>query len=63
MSVSVLEKAIDLCKEAAESTDYFGVKAYSDAEQTEAILFIYDMIQNRGEAKTIEWLYSEGFLQ
>ena len=63
MSISLLEKAISLTQEAAEASDYFGMNAYSEEEQQEAIIFIYDKLVNIGEAKTIEWLYSEGILE
>lgn len=63
MSVNLLEKAIDLCNEAAESTDFFGMSAYSEEEQKQAISFIYEMLVNQGEAKTIQWLIDNEFIQ
>ncbi len=58
MSVSVLEKAMDLYSECLD-LDFMD---YEDT-RNEDILFIYDMIQNKGEAKTIEWLIENEFIQ
>ena len=58
MSVSTLEKAINLYSECLD-LDFMD---YEDTK-TEDILFIYDMIQNKGEAKTIEWLIDNEFIQ
>lgn len=62
MSISLLEKAVNLCEEAAESQEYFGFDAYSEEEQKQAISFIYEMLVNQGEAKTIEWLIENEFI-
>lgn len=58
MSISVLEKAMDLYSECLD----MDFADYEDTK-TEDILFIYDMIQNKGEAKTIEWLIENEFIQ
>ena len=58
VSVSVLEKAMDLYSECLD-LDFMD---YEDT-RNEDILFIYDMIQNKGEAKTIEWLIENEFIQ
>ena len=58
MSVSTLEKAINLYSECLD-LDFMD---YEDT-RNEDILFIYDMIQNKGEAKTIEWLIENEFIQ
>lgn len=63
MSIKLLEKAISLCSEAAENADFYGMNAYSEQEQTEAIIFLYEMLKEQGEAKTIEWLYDNEYLQ
>ncbi len=63
MSTSLLEKAVSLCEEAAESQEFFGFDAYSEEEQKQAISFIYEMLVNQGEAKTIQWLIDNEFIQ
>lgn len=63
MSVQTLKKAVSLCKEVAEQSDYYGLSGYSDEENEQSILFIYDMLMNQGEAATLKWLYDNGFLQ
>ena len=62
MSISLLEKAVSLCKEAAEAQEFFGFDAYDEDEQNDAILFIYDMLMSKGEAGTIEWLIENEYL-
>ena len=63
MSISLLEKAVSLCKEVAESLDYYGMDGYSEDENNEAVMFIYEMLSAKGEAKTIQWLFDNKFLQ
>ncbi len=58
MSVSLLEKAIDLYSECLDM-DFVD---YEDT-RTEDILFLYDMLNNQGESKTIEYLYNNEFIQ
>lgn len=58
VSVSVLEKAIDLYSECLD-LDFMD---YEDT-RNEDILFIYDMILAQGEAKTIQWLIDNEFIQ
>ena len=58
VSVSTLETAISLYSECLD-LDFMD---YEDT-RNEDILFIYDMIQNKGEAKTIEWLIENEFIQ
>ena len=63
MSINLLEKAVSICIEAAESQEFFGFNAYSEEEQQEAISFIYEMLVSQGEAKTIQWLIDNEFIQ
>ena len=63
MSVNLLEKAVSICIEAAESQEFFGFDAYSEEEQQQAISFIYEMLVNQGESKTLEWLIDNEFIQ
>ena len=42
--------------------DYYGMDGYSEEENNEAILFIYEMLVSKGEAKTLNWLVENGFL-
>lgn len=63
MSISLLEKAVSICIEAAESQEFFGFNAYSEEEQQQAISFIYEMLVNQGESKTLEWLIENEFIQ
>lgn len=63
MSINLLEKAVSICIEAAESQEYFGFDAYSEEERQQAISFIYEMLVSQGEAKTIEWLIDNEFIQ
>lgn len=63
MSINLLEKAVSICIEAAENQEFFGFNAYSEEEQQEAISFIYEMLVNQGEAKTIQWLIDNEFIQ
>ena len=62
MSETLLKKAYGLCKEVAESMDYYGMDGYSEEENNEAILFIYEMLVSKGEAKTLNWLVENGYL-
>lgn len=62
MSETLLKKAYGICKEVAEQNEYFGMNAYSEEENNEAILFIYEMLVSKGEAKTLAWLLENGFL-
>lgn len=63
MSINLLEKAVSICIEAAESQEFFGFDAYSEEEQKQSIIFIYEMLVNQGEAKTIQWLIDNEFIQ
>lgn len=63
MSVNLLEKAVSICIEAAETQEFFGFDAYSEEEQKQAISFIYEMLVSQGEAKTLEWLIENEFIQ
>ena len=62
MSEALLQKAYGLCKEVAEHSDYYGMSGFSEEENNEAILFIYEMLVSKGEAKTLAWLLENGFL-
>lgn len=62
MSETLLKKAYGLCKEVADSMDYCGMDGYSEEENNEAIMFIYEMLVSKGEAETLKWLLENGFL-
>lgn len=62
MSETLLKKAYGLCNEIAESMDYYGMDGYSEEENNEAIMFIYEMLVSKGEAETLKWLLENGFL-
>ena len=63
MSIALLEKAVSICKEVAEQSEYFGMNAYSEEENNEAILFIYEKLVSIGEAETLKWLVDNDFLE
>lgn len=63
MSINLLEKAVNICKEVAEHSDYYGMDGYSEEENNEAILFIYEMLVSKGEAETLKWLVDNEFLE
>lgn len=62
MSEALLKKAYGLCKEVAEHSDYYGMSGFSEEENNESILFIYEMLVSKGEAETLNWLLENGFL-
>ena len=57
MSIAILEKAIYFHAECMEN-DFFD---YSGNE-TENIMFLYDMIANQGEAETLNYLIENDFI-
>ena len=59
MSETLLKKAYGLCKEVA---DYYGMSGFSEEENNDSILFIYQMLVSKGEAETLKWLLENGFL-
>lgn len=63
MSETLLIKAYGICKEVAENMDYYGMDGYSEEENNEAVMFIYEMLSKKGEASTIKWLFDNKFLQ
>lgn len=63
MSYQLLTKAIALHIECCENRYYFGINEFTANENNEAILFLYDMLASQGEAKTIEWLIENEFIQ
>lgn len=62
MSETLLKKAYGICKEVAEHSDYYGMSGFSEEENNDSILFIYQMLVSKGESETLKWLLENGYL-
>lgn len=63
MSQELLLKAIVLHVECCEYCSYFGTDEFTEEENNQSILFLYDMLREKGEAGTIEWLIENEYLE